>query len=164
MAEAKAMLAELKRESGNSRTMLQRLNADSYNWKPHEKSYSLLALAQHIANIPVWVQYIVKQDEYDLTQPIANEGGINTVPALIDFFDKRIEEAEAILTTVSDEQLNAPWTLRRAEHIVYTLPKKVALRYMVLNHIVHHRGQLSVYLRLLDIPVPGMYGPSADEK
>lgn len=164
MSESKSLLAELKRESANSRTMLQRLNSESYNWKPHEKSYTLLALAQHIANLPVWVQYIVKQDEYDILNPIANADGITSVPALIEFFDKRIEEADAILNSVTDEQLNLPWTFRRGEHIVSTMPKKIALRFIVLNHIVHHRGQLSVYLRLLDIPVPGMYGPSADER
>ena len=164
MAESKALLAELKRESANSRTMIQRLNAESYNWKPHEKSYTLLALAQHIANLPVWVQYIVNQDDYDVTSPVHDAKGISTVPALVEFFDKRIEEAEAILNSTTDEHLSLPWTFRRGEHIVATMPKKIAIRYIVLNHIVHHRGQLSVYLRLLNIPVPGMYGPSADEK
>jgi uncharacterized damage-inducible protein DinB len=163
MAVKEGLIGELRREAGNTRIMIERLKEEHFGWKPHEKSYSVLALAKHMANIPVWIDYIVTRDHYDITHPIANAGNIATVPALLDFFDQRLANAVAILESADEEMLNQQWTFKRGEFVVYNLPKKVAIRYMVLNHIVHHRGQLSVYLRILNLPVPGMYGPSADE-
>lgn len=163
MALKDVLLAELKYETSNTRKMIERLQADKFNWKPHEKSYSLGALAVHISVIPRWISRIVSNDEFDFSKHTLVPPVATSVEDVLKIFDDFLAENIPILEAATDEILNGNWTLRRGDHIFFTLPKKVALRNMVFNHIIHHRGQLSVYLRLLDIPVPGMYGPSADE-
>ncbi|HSQ44103.1 MAG TPA: DinB family protein [Ginsengibacter sp.] len=158
-----ALLAELKHEAANSRKMIERIPSDKLEWRPHEKSMTIGRLATHIASIPIWFDRIISADEFDFaTANLSSETPGNT-EAILELFDKRLEAAVKILESASDETLNALFTLRRGDHIFFQLPKKVTLRNFSYNHLYHHRGQLSVYLRMLDVPVPGMYGPSADE-
>jgi uncharacterized damage-inducible protein DinB len=163
MAIKEALLAELKHESSSTRRILERVPGDKFAWKPHEKSYTLGRLATHIAQIPGWIMRIINHEQFDFAvnqyKPITAESN----EQLMKIFEDTLAENIATLETASDDLLNNSWTFRRGEQIFFTLPRKVALRNMAFNHLVHHRGQLSVYLRLLNIPVPGMYGPSADE-
>ena len=164
MALKDALVAEMKHEAANTRKMLERIPTPSFQWKPHEKSYSLIRLAQHLANLPVWTRYTLLKDELDFDQPIERPRPVESTEELLVFFDKQLLQALEILDEADDVLLNTSWTMRKGEQVYFTLPKKIVLRSFVFNHIVHHRGQLSVYLRLLNIPVPGMYGPSADER
>ena len=164
MRIAELLLLELQQESANTRKMIERVPTDKLEWQPHEKSMTVGRLATHIAELPVWFGRIIPVDEFDFTAPIFKLQKKETTTEILDVFDKQLAEAISILQTASDETLDAVFTARRGGQVVMQLPRKVALRAFALNHIYHHRGQLSVYLRLLDIPVPGMYGPSADEK
>ena len=157
------LLAELKHEATGTRKMLEKVPDEKLLWKPHEKSMSLGRMATHIADIPVWAERILLADEFDFSKAAYKTIPTASVREILERFDKRLHEAVTLLETTSDEKLNQPFTLRSGEKIFFTLPKKVVLRNFAFNHIYHHRGQLSVYLRLLDIAVPGMYGPSADE-
>lgn len=164
MALNTALLAELKQESANTRKMLERVPSDNLGWKPHEKSFSVGYLASHIANLPVWMGLTLLQDELDFAKtPLTTPQG-TSAEDIVAKFDKNLADAIKILEETSDDVLNSQWTMRSGDHVFIIMPKKVCLRSFLFNHIVHHRGQLSVYLRLLDIPVPGMYGPSADER
>jgi uncharacterized damage-inducible protein DinB len=158
-----ALLAELKHEAANTRKMIERVPTDKLEWRPHEKSMTIGRLATHIADIPIWFDRIINANEFDFATAVFNRETKENTEAILQLFDKRLEEAVGILESASDETLNALWTLRRGDHIFFQLPRKATLRNFSYNHIYHHRGQLSVYLRLLDIAVPGMYGPSADE-
>ena len=164
MALNTALLAELKHESANTRKMLERVPSDNLGWKPHEKSFSIGYLASHIANLPTWMGLTLLQDELDFGKtPFKTPQGTTTAE-ILEKFENNLAEAIKVLEGTNDDVLNSSWTMRNGDHIFFTMPKKVCLRNFLFNHIVHHRGQLSVYLRLLDIPVPGMYGPSADER
>ena len=143
--------------------MLERVPTNKFAWKPHEKSMTLGRLASHIAEIPLWVKRTLSMEEFDFANNILTRKRYEDNDALLMVFNEKLKEAIDCLDTASDEALNEIYTLRRGEQVLTKLPRKVLLRNFTLNHIVHHRGQLSVYLRLIDIPVPGMYGPSADE-
>jgi uncharacterized damage-inducible protein DinB len=158
-----ALLAELQHEAGNSRKMIERVPTDKLDWRPHEKSMTIGRLATHIADIPIWFSRTINADEFDFVTAVFNREVKENTEAILELFDKRLQEAIELLQSTSDEILNAPCTFRRGDHIFFQLPRKAVLRNFCYNHVYHHRGQLSVYLRLLDIPVPGMYGPSADE-
>lgn len=159
-----AFLGELKHESANTRKIIERIPADKLDWRPHEKSMTIGRLATHIADLPIWLGRILNADGFDFATSAGSEKK-ETTEAIIEQFTKRLNEAEQALTAAtSDEIFKSTWTVSRNNQIIYQLPKMVAIRSFTYNHIYHHRGQLSVYLRLLDIPVPGMYGPSADEK
>ena len=164
MSLNEALLAELKHEIANTRKMLERVPSDRLFWKPHEKSMSLGRLASHIAELPIWLNMAIEQKELDgASNQYVRFNGEST-EAIIKMFDERIDSGIKALRTATDETLDQMWTLRRGEQVIFQLKRKVVLRNLVFNHLIHHRGQLSVYLRLLDVPVPGMYGPSADEK
>ena len=158
-----ALIGELKHESANTRKILERVPSDKLNWLPHEKSMKLGRLAKHIADLPVWFERILNADEFDFAAAKFNNEPPANTEEILQLFDKRLADAVKELESAPEENLNGMWTVRRGEHIMFQLPKKVAIRSFTYNHIYHHRGQLSVYLRLLNIPVPGMYGPSADE-
>lgn len=164
MAINEGFLAELSYEAKNTRKMLERLPQDKFEFRPHDKSYTLLYLAQHIAHLPVWTGLIMHKDQMDLMHDLHRPEPVASTEALLQFFDTQLNDAVQALAGISDDQMNEPWQLNRGGVAMFTLPRKIVFRNMVLNHIIHHRGQLSVYLRLLNIPVPGMYGPSADEK
>ncbi len=164
MALNHSLSAELEQEGANTRKMLERVPAEHFDWKPHEKSFSLGRLATHVAELPSWVGYTVKADELDFGTMDYKAPTINNSSDLMQLFEENLAKAKEDLRDVSDETLMKNWTLRNKDNVYFTMPKIAVLRSMVLNHIVHHRAQLSVYLRLLNIPVPGMYGPTADER
>lgn len=164
MALNSAFIAEIKHESVNTRKILERVPTDKLLWIPHEKSMKLGRLATHIAELPMWFERIVNTNEFDFATAAFKPHIAENTEALLQLFDEKLSSAIKVLESATDENLNSIWKVRRGEQTMFQLPKKVALRNFAYNHIYHHRGQLSVYLRLLNIPVPGMYGPSADEK
>lgn len=153
---------ELQYEMISMAKMLARLPNDKLNWKPHEKSMTLGQLAAHTAEIPDYILKIIKQDGIDFASdytPLPAESSEQLQAA----FQQKCSEATAALLAVSDETLYQNWTMRNGDQIIAVLPRVGAIRSVVFSHFIHHRGQLSVYLRMLDIPVPSIYGPSADE-
>lgn len=159
-----ALIAELKNEAAKTKKMIERVPAEKADWKPHDKSMTLGRLTLHVIDMTDWITYTIKSDELDLAGSFPNDPMPADGAGLVKRLDKLEAEAINALENVTDEELNKPWTLRHGDHIIFTMPKKAVLRDMCFNHIIHHRGQLSVYLRLLNIPIPGMYGPSADEQ
>lgn len=158
-----AFIAELKHESAMTKKMLDRVPMDKKDWKPHEKSMSLGRLATHVAEIPHWTSDIIHIDEYDFLQHYKPGKAPATQEELIKIFQEKLDTAIADLEKMNDEDFNKMWVVKRGEQVFFTLPKKIAIRGWSFSHLFHHRGQLSVYLRLLNVPIPGMYGPSADE-
>lgn len=160
---ATAFLAELDNEAKTTRACLERVPLDKSDWKPHEKSMSMGRLAVHCAEMFGWTKETLTQDELDFATMDMTPFEPRNTEELLAFFDKHIEKAKEILGSTSDETMFTDWTMRNGEQVYMTMPKVAVMRTFVLNHIIHHRGQLSVYLRLNDIPVPSIYGPSADE-
>jgi len=164
MALKDALIAEYKTEAARTRKILERVPLDKADWKPHEKSMTLGRIATHIAEVPVWASRILDHDYFDFMESPIKPRIANDTSELLSIHDESVAKAIASLEGADDEHLAKVWSLKRGEHVMFNLPRKVILRDFGYNHIYHHRGQLSVYLRLLDIPVPGMYGPSADER
>lgn len=165
MAIKDALIAEFKHETSLTKKMLERVPSDKKDWKPHEKSMSAGRLATHIAETLKWISSIRHIDDYDFMKDYDFKQQVaGSQEELLQLFQTNLENAISDLSAMSDDDFNKTWTVRRGEQIMMQVPKKVAIRGWGFSHQIHHRGQLSVYLRLLDIPVPGMYGPSADEK
>ena len=162
MSIASHFLAELKQESIGTRALLAAVPFDQAGFKPHEKSMSLLQLASHVAEINGWWKECLVHDELDFSKHQGAPKVYHSTQELVDWHDELITNAEVILTEKIDEDFAKPWTMRNGETVYFTQPKSVVVRTWCLNHLYHHRGQLTVYLRLLNIPVPGMYGPTAD--
>lgn len=166
MSISASLLPEFDQEMANTRKALERVPDDKFDWKPHEKSAAMGGLATHLANLPSWTVFTINQDSLDLApvggEPFRLEPKTSRKEILEDF-DKNVAAARAAIAGASDEELFKPWTLLKGGVTLMTLPKIAVLRSFVMNHIVHHRGQFTVYLRLNDIPVPSIYGPSADE-
>jgi uncharacterized damage-inducible protein DinB len=158
------LTGELKNEGTKTRKLLERVPADKFDWVPHEKSMKLGRLAKHVAELNLWVERVLSSDEFDFAAANFSSPMPESTEAILKTFDERTAEAIAALENATDDDLNKIWTVRRGEQVMFQMPKKIALRSFAFNHIYHHRGQLSVYLRLLDVPIPGMYGPSADER
>lgn len=157
-------LSELQNEASKTRKMLEAIPSDSLNWKPHEKSMPLGKLGTHTGEMTGWLRLILKADELNFATLDYKPPIINDNADLLTVFDSNLADAINVFEEVNDEAVyQETWKLKNGEYLISEQPKHVAIRSLVLNHIVHHRAQLSVYLRLLDIPVPGMYGPSADE-
>ena len=160
-----AFIAEMKHESSMTKKMLEKVPLDKADWKPHEKSMTLGRLATHVAENLHWVSDIIHIDDFDfMSNYNFKPRTAASSEELLEIFQTTLDKAEKDLSTMSDDDFNKSWTVRRGEQVMFSIPKKVAIRGWALSHMIHHRGQLSVYLRLLDVPVPGMYGPSADEK
>jgi uncharacterized damage-inducible protein DinB len=162
VAISASLLPEFDHEMATSRTVIERVPEDKYSWKPHEKSMSAGRLASHIAEMPAWATTSIGQDSLDLAgghQPYTS--GSRT--ELLALFDKNIAAARAAIAGCSDETFMKNWSLKMGDKTLMTMPKVAVVRSFVLNHVIHHRGQLSVYLRELNVPVPSIYGPSADE-
>jgi uncharacterized damage-inducible protein DinB len=157
------LIAELKQESASTRRMLERVPCENGTWKPHEKSMNIGRLAAHVAELPGWISMIMTTPELDFAVREFKPAVFDKTEDLLSFFDKKVDEAATILANAAPEEFGNNWTLRNGEHIIFTMPKAVVLRSYAYSHQYHHRGQLSVYLRLLNIPVPGMYGPTADD-
>jgi uncharacterized damage-inducible protein DinB len=158
-----ALIAELKQEAATTRTCLERIPADKFDWKPHEKSMTMKTLAVHVAEMFGWTPPTLLQPELDFSKMDYKPAEPKDAAELVELLDKNVAEALDALEKTSDEAYGEPWSLRNGETIYFTMPRAAVMRGMVINHIVHHRGQLTVYLRLNDIPVPSIYGPSADE-
>jgi uncharacterized damage-inducible protein DinB len=165
MTIAQRMLPEVDQEIKLTRSMLERVPVEHAEWRPHAKSTPLGRLAVHVATIPRLAVSALTQDELEIN-PAA--GGftppvLTSREGLLSTFDDFARAAREAIAGTADEALQQPWTLKHTGATVFTLPRIAVVRTMFLNHIIHHRGQLSVYLRLLDVPVPRIYGPSADE-
>jgi uncharacterized damage-inducible protein DinB len=166
MSISDALLPEFDHEMANTRKTLERVPSEKFDWKPHAKSTAMGGLATHLSNIPTWAIYTIEQDSLDLApggKPLPPMAPANSQAELLATFDDNIKRARAAIAGASDEELFKPWSLLHAGNTLLTLPKVAVLRSFVLSHIIHHRAQLGVYLRLNDIPVPSIYGPSADE-
>lgn len=160
-----ALIAELKHEGAMTRKMLERVPLDRKDWKPDEKSMAVGRLATHIGETYQWVSRIASKDEFDFLKDFNFQPHTAaTTEELLNIHDTNLSAAISDLSGMSDEDLTRHWIVKRGEQVMFDTPKKVAIRGWTLSHLIHHRGQLSVYLRLLGVPVPGMYGPSADEK
>lgn len=160
---ASAFIAELEHEAATARKCLERVPADKFDWKPHEKSMTFSRLASHIAEMFGWTPATLEQPELDFAKFDYKPLEPATTDDLVEYLDKNVSEALDTLRNTPDEVFMEDWTMRNGETVYFTMPKIAVMRSFVMNHIVHHRGQLSVYLRLNDIPVPALYGPSADE-
>jgi uncharacterized damage-inducible protein DinB len=160
MSIAETLFSEFEQEMKTTRRMLERVPAEKGQWKPHEKSFSLGHLAQLVSWMPGWITNTLTSDSLD----IGGQAGYSyeKTETILDVFDKNVREARDAIAAATDEDMAKPWSLRMGEKILMTSPRGATAR-QHLNHLVHHRGQLSVYLRLLDIPVPSIYGPTADE-
>jgi len=156
------LLPEFDQEMANTRRVLERVPNDKLSWQPHAKSWPFQKLATHLATLPNWTSMTIQTSELDLSQPFEQPKPSSTEEILA-VFDKSVADARTALAGVSDETFFEPWTLRNGEQTIFSMPKIAVLRAFVINHIIHHRGQLTIYLRLNDIPLPGLYGPSADE-
>ena len=160
---ATALIAEMQQEAAVTRTCLERIPAEKFDWKPHEKSMGFGQLASHIAEMFGWTPPTMEKAELDFAQMDYKPYEPKSSDDLLEFFDKNVSEAIETLKNSSDERFMETWTMKNGEKTYFTLPKIAVMRSFVMSHIIHHRGQLSVYLRLNDIAVPSIYGPSADE-
>jgi uncharacterized damage-inducible protein DinB len=167
MSIAESLLPEFDHEMANTRRMLEVVPAADADWRPHPKSSSLGDLAAHIARLPLWCRVTLEQPELDLGVP-ANaalaRSRFTTTPELLEQFDRSVREARAALAAASDADMGTVWALKNAGTTIFSLPRAAVLRGFVLSHMIHHRGQLSVYLRLRDVPLPALYGPTADTR
>ena len=158
-----ALLPEFDHEMAITRKLLERVPEDKLTWKPHAKSMSLGQLAQHVATIPMWGSVTLAQSELD-TSGMTAPGEATGRSELLKMFDENAATTRATLIGKADAEFMAPWTLKHGSKTIFSMPKASVWRGFVMSHLIHHRAQLSVYLRMNDVPVPSMYGPSADEQ
>ena len=156
-------LGDLEHELATTRRVLERVPTAHLGYKPHEKSFTLQQLAAHTANISGWGTTTMTTDALDFAQPMEQPALPTTTEELVAAFDAGAARLRAAIEGASDEALRATWTARRGERVIFALPRVGVLRGFIVSHLIHHRAQLGVYLRLLDLPVPSMYGPTADE-
>ena len=168
MRMSEMLLPEFDHEMTNTRKTLERIPDDKLDWTPHAKSWSMGGLATHIANIPSWTASTIQEDSLDMNPtdgaalPHAPQG--LSRDEILESFDKNVAAAREAIAEAKDEQLVKPWSLLSGGKTMFTLPRIAVLRSFVMNHSIHHRAQLGVYLRLNDVAVPATYGPSADEE
>jgi len=163
MSFSESLLPEFDQEMAATRKILERVPEALFTWKPHEKSMTLGRLASHVAEMPSWADHSITMDKL-VIGPEMKPFNAPTSAELLETFDKNLIAGRAALAGATDDHLAKIWELEYMGHVIISMPRTALLRSVVMNHMIHHRGQLSVYLRLHDIPVPGMYGPSADEK
>jgi uncharacterized damage-inducible protein DinB len=162
MSMSAALLPEFDQEAASTRKMLEAVPAGKWEFKPHEKSWTMGQLANHVANLMTWTGPTLEQDSIELDgfepPPVANN------PAeLLKMFDAYRDAARASIAKASDQTMMSPWSLNEGGQTMFTMPKAACLRGFMMSHTVHHRAQLGLYLRISGAKVPGMYGPSADE-
>ena len=166
MSIAEMLLPEFDQEMANTRKLLACVPDPAPSWKPHEKSMTLARLAGHVAELPNWALQTLDRDVLDIT-PAPGQGftalTATSRKELLEVFDRNVAEARKAIAGASDEHLGKIWKLVFRGNTVVTMPRAAVLRSMVMNHLIHHRAQLGVYLRLNNVAIPGMYGPSADE-
>jgi len=164
MTIAELLLPEFDQEMASTRKVLERVPDDKFGWKPHDKSYAMGQLASHIANMTAWAVDTMTKTEFDMagvSPEVMNRAAKNR-EELLSWFDAGVAKARAALQK-PDADYFVPWSLKNGAQVFFTMPRYNCIRSFVLNHVVHHRAQLGVYLRLNNVPVPGVYGPSADE-
>ena len=162
MKLAELLLTELDREMKTTRRLIERVPDDRMDFKPHEKSNNLGWLANHVVNLVRFPTFIASGDGVDLTR-FPRPADVKTTPELVSLLEANIEQARKAISGVEDESMFETWTLRMGEHVIFSEPRFMVFRSFFMNHHIHHRAQLAVYLRLNNVPLPGMYGPSADE-
>lgn len=165
MPIARSLLPEFDHEMATTRALLERVPEDRASWKPHPRSTALGDLAAHLAQLPGMPALVMERDEVDMNPPggpAYAPPGFTTTAALLEMFDASVARGRAALVDAADEAMGGAWTLRSGDHTIFTLPRVAVLRSFVMNHVIHHRGQLSVYLRLNEVPLPSIYGPTAD--
>jgi uncharacterized damage-inducible protein DinB len=162
MALKDALLAEFDHEIATTRRLFERIPDDRLSWRPHPRSRTLGELATHISHLPEWGITILNDSSYDIGSGPPSLAAHGSRAQLLERFDQMTAKTRAALDRTDAEYMGT-WTLKRDGHEVFTMPRIAALRSFALNHLIHHRGQLSVYLRLNEVPVPAIYGPSADE-
>jgi uncharacterized damage-inducible protein DinB len=160
MTISETLLPEFDEEMKTTRRVIERVPSEKGDWKPHEKSFSLAHLTQLVATMPGWVTKIVNGQDINLSEGAGYSN--QSTASLLEQFDKHVGEARAAIAEADDDQYAKPWSLKMGDKVLFSLPRSVVTR-QTINHLVHHRGQLTVYLRLVDVPVPSIYGPTADE-
>ena len=158
---SKSLLPEFEQEMATTRRLLERVPTDKGTWKPHPKSFPLGHLAQLVSNMPGWITNALRETSLDL-------GGFagysyEKTETLLEGFDRHVQEARRAIEDSTDADYDVPWSLKHGDHVIFTMSRSAVVRQNI-SHLSHHRGQLTVYLRLLDIPIPSIYGPTADEK
>ena len=157
------IIAELQHEASVTRKLFERIQDEHFEWQPHAKSMSVKRLTNHIAQLYNWFDYILNQDELDIATAQFERRMANTTQELLALFDQNVAKTVELLKKQEEQHVLKTWTFRNGQQVIFAMPRMAVMRMMVLNHGVHHCGQLSVYLRLLNIPLPPMYGPTADE-
>ncbi|HEX9940408.1 MAG TPA: DinB family protein [Thermoanaerobaculia bacterium] len=160
---AHALVTELEREAASTRRVLERVPADRLDWQPHPKSMKLGPLALHIASLPGAFARMGRLDEFDARSAKFSPPMPEGVGQILSTLEASVAEARAFLSELDDEAAAAPWRFTAGERELFTIPRSELVRSLMFNHVYHHRGQLTVYLRLLEVPLPSVYGPSADE-
>ncbi|HNV04182.1 MAG TPA: DinB family protein [Vicinamibacterales bacterium] len=163
MALVDALLAEYDHELAVTRKVLERVDEARLGWQPHERSMSLGRLAKHVAEVPRWARTILDDAEFDLADEADGPAASESLSDLLTAFDGLVLGVRARLAAKTDAELATAWTLKRNGQDLFSMPRSAAWRTLIMNHLIHHRGQLSVYLRLTGSKVPSIYGPSADE-
>ena len=167
MTLSASILPEFDMEMAKTRTTLERVPVEKFDWKPHERSFSFMEMVNHLARLPGWGVATLTTDSMDL-DPEKGEfvppPPAGTTEEALAIFDKGVAEFRSTLEGTADADLMKPWTLKHGEQEFFTMPRIAVIRGMILNHVIHHRGQLTIYLRLNDLPIPALYGPSADEE
>jgi uncharacterized damage-inducible protein DinB len=166
MTYADTILAEFDQEMASTRKVLERIPEDKLDWKAHPKSNTIGWNANHLAEMPAWAPMTIRESKLDIAPP----GGptyqspkLASRKEILEVFDKNVAAARKAILEAKDEEMDKSWSLLKAGQTLFTMPRRAVIRTFVLNHIIHHRAMLCVYLRLNNIPVPGMYGPSGDE-
>ena len=161
MSIAAALLPEYDQEMASTRRLLERVPSDKGEWKPHPKSFALGHLAQLVSWMPGWIAITLRQPELDLKQSAGYS--FETTETLLAGFDKNVREGREALAAAKDPDFAVPWSLKMGDRVLMTFPRGAVVRQHI-SHLSHHRGQLTVYLRMLDVPIPSIYGPTADER
>lgn len=164
MAIIDDMIQEFENEAASTRKVLERVPEDKFGWKPHDKSMSLGDLACHISDTASWVPTTMKEDEFSFSMDGYQPYKAASTKQLVEDFDKRVKEAVAAMKGTPDADLMKTWKMTMDGQTIIEMPRGAVIRNFILNHAIHHRAQLGVYLRLLDVPLPQIYGPTADEQ
>lgn len=164
MTKKEAFIAEIEREAKSTQKIFENIPEEKFGWKPHEKSMTLKSLCVHIANLSGMPGKVIQTAYLDFAEGGNKAPEINNKQDLIAFLNKGVQGALDALKQANESVLDDQWIMRHGDHIIIEAPKETVIQIMAMDHMIHHRGQLSVYLRLLDAPVPGMYGPSADDR
>jgi uncharacterized damage-inducible protein DinB len=166
MTYAESLLPEFDHEMANTRKVLERIPDDKLDWQAHPKSHTIGWNANHLADLPHWLVVTLTQPSLDIEPVVAPRYELPKLTSrreILELFDRNVAAARKVIAEAKDEDMRSPWTLSRAGNPIFTMPRAAVVRSMVLSHMIHHRAHLCVYLRLNDIPVPGMYGPSGDD-